>query len=104
MAFIPDNFGPVGGMHGPDNGAGTSGIAMFSYITADALSVVVDDGYFNALRNKIFKGDTIFVGSTQLDADSSDNEYSVIYVDVGAISPSTEDITINSKDINAAAS
>lgn len=101
MAFIEDNFGPVGGFHGNVRATNASGIALFSYITEDALTAVVTAGYFNDLRDDVYQGDVIYLGSKQLDDNSEDNEYSIIYFDSVSRSPSATDVTINTKDINA---
>jgi len=100
--FIADNFSPVGGFHGEDRADNETGIAVFSYITADTLAQVKAAGYFNDLRDKVHQGDVIYCGSKQLDDDSSDDEYTIIYFDSAPLSPSTANLTVNSKDINAA--
>lgn len=101
MAFIADNFSPVGGFHGSDLTTVASGVAVHSYITADTLTVVKTAGYFNDLRDNLYHGDIIYVGSTQLDADSSDNEYTIIQVNTAPRSPLTTNVTVLAADINA---
>ena len=99
--FIPGNFSPVGGFHGENKTDNQTGIAIYSYITADTLAQVKAAGYFNALRNKVYQGDVVLCGSKQLDDDSSDNEYTIIYFNAVFLSPSTGNITMESTDINA---
>ena len=97
--FIENNFSPVGGIHGSVLTTNAKGVGVYSYITADPLTQVVASQYFNDLSGKLHRGDIIYVGSNQLDDDSSDNEYTIIYVDNSP--PSADNITINTRDINA---
>jgi len=99
VAFIENNFSPIGGFHGADLSSNGDGVAVYSYITADPLSLVDDSGYFDELENKLFQGDIIFVGSSQLDDDSTDNEYTILYVEDSP--PGDAAITVNSKRILA---
>lgn len=108
MSFIANNFGPVGGFHGSDKESNASGFALYSYITPDDLATVKTAGYFNELRDQVFQGDVIYVGSNQLHdpenptpKDSINNEYTMIYFDSVPESPSTGNVTLDSKDIQA---
>jgi len=101
MSFEAVNFSPVGGFHGRDYGSIDRGVAMYSYITADVLSAVKTGGYFNTLRNSLFHGDIIFVGSNQLGDDSSVNEYTVVQVNTVPRSPGSGNVTMLPNDINA---
>jgi hypothetical protein len=99
MAFIEENFSPVGATHGKDLDTSEAGVAMYSYITNDDLTTVKASEYFQDLANKVFRGDIVYVGSTQLDDDSSDNEYTIIHF--GPTPPQQANVTITAKDINA---
>ena len=106
MAFIENNFGPVGGLHGEDRNDNSSGVSVFSYITADTLSVVGTAGYFNELRSRVHQGDIIYMGTKQLgfateDKLATDNEYTIVYFDSVPRPPATGNVTLNSKEINA---
>lgn len=100
MAFIADNFSPVGGTHGPGLLFGGTE-AIYSYITADSLSTVLGGGYFNELRDIVFTRDWVFVGSSQLDDDSSDNEYTMIFFNAVPRSPLTTNVTTRTDIISA---
>ncbi len=108
MAFKQNNFGPIGGSHGRDKDSNASGFALYSYITGDTLAEVKTPGYFNDLRDQVFQGDVVYVGSNQLHdpenptpVNSVDNEYSIIYFDLVPRSPSVSDVAMDSKDIRA---
>lgn len=99
MSFIENNFSPVGGFHGSNITGPNNGVAVYSYITSDSLATVKATGYFDELVSKVFRGDIIYVGSNQLDDDSSDNEYTIIYI--GGTPPQQANVDTNPKDINA---
>lgn len=99
MAFIEGNFSPVGAFHGENLEQPSKGVALYSYITNDDLATVVGSGYFQALAKKVFRGDIVYVGSQQLEDDSSDNEYTIIHF--GNTPPEGPTVTVDIKDIKA---
>ena len=100
MSFIANNFSPVGGFHGTNRDDNSAGIALFSYITADTLAEVKTAGYFNELRDDVFQGDVVYLSAHQLDDNSFDNEYAIIFFDSVSRSPLATNVTMDSKDIN----
>ena len=102
MAFIEDNFGPVGAFHGRILTNPFDGMAVYSYITTDTLAVVKAGGYFNDLRDQVYNRDVVYVSSNQPTADSFNNEYTIIMFNFVARSPATTNVSVDSQDINAA--
>ncbi len=93
MAFLLDNFSPVGAQS--RRGAAPQ---MFSYKSADTLATIVATGYFNELRKQVEVNDSIMVASST----GGTVAFTLIFFATVPKAPSAVDLTISALDINAA--
>ncbi len=93
MAFIINDFSPVGAQ-------ARSGVvpSIYTYTTADSLATTKAAGYFNDLRDQIYKDDVIITitdsGTTAV--------LTIVFVLLAPRSPLTTDVTVVTVDISAA--
>lgn len=99
MAFIEDDFSPVGGQPGSTDTSQTGegqGIAEYSYGTTDPLPEVTTDGYFNELRDQLTRNNIIHVSAKLNELDNDARQYALVYIDSVDKSPSTANVTVSS--------
>ena len=93
MAFVINNFSPLGGQ-----ARSGVGVQLWSYTSDDNLAAIVTAGYFNELRDQVYVGDIIMVqadtGNTPL--------LGIIHFALVPRSPLATNVTIDAADINAA--
>lgn len=104
MSFLEEDFSPVGGQSGSTDtqASGESkGINEFSYSTPDALATVIALGYFNELRDRIYKNDIIHLVSDIGSPNPADIDYTLIRVESSPRSPSAVDVALDGLKIRA---
>ena len=93
MAFVINDFSPVGAQS-------RSGVvpSLYTYTTADSLATAKAAGYFNDLRDQIYKDDVMITitdsGTTAV--------LTIVFVLLAPRSPLTTDVTVVTVDISAA--
>ena len=113
MAFLEKNFSPVGSQSAkrdlttpappikPQITGDPLGPNLFSFITAQALEDVKVSGYFNELRNRIYRFDLFHVSSKVNEVNPDDVEFTIIDIATSSLSPSTANIVVGGADVNA---
>lgn len=93
MAFIINDFSPVGAQS-------RSGVvpSLYTYTTPDSLATLKAAGYFNDLRDQIYKDDVMIT----IAANGGTAVLTLIFVLLAPRSPLTTDVTIVTVDISAA--
>ena len=93
MAFIINDFSPVGGQ-------ARSGVvpSRYTYTTPDSLATMKAAGYFNELRDQIYKDDII----DTITSNGGTAVLTIIFMLLVPRSPLTTNVTVVTVDISAA--
>lgn len=93
MAFDIKNFSPIGGQ-------GRSGVvpSLYTYATPDTLATAKGTGYFNDLRDQVYKDDVMIT----ITSNGGTAVLTIIFFLLVPRSPLTTDVTVVTVDISAA--
>ena len=93
MAFVLNDFSPIGAQ-------ARSGVvpSLYTYTTPDSLATAKGAGYFNDLRDQVYKDDVM----TIISANGGTAILTIVFFLLVPRSPLTTDVTIVTVDISAA--
>ncbi len=93
MAFLIAGLSPVGGQARSGNVP-----SVYTYTTADSLATAKGAGYFNDLRDQVYKDDVMIIISDS----GTTAVLTIVFFLLVPRSPLTTDVTIVTVDISAA--
>ena len=93
MALDEKNFSPVGAQ-----ARAGSVPSLWTYTTPDTLATIKATGYFNALRNRVYKDDVVIT----ITSNGGTAVLTIIFFLLVPRSPLTTDVTVVTVDISAA--